>query len=122
MGAGHSDPRSAGFLRNELPTLDLLEPLTDAAALADKVREAYGAPLVVLSAYRSEDYNRAIGGAINSFHRLGMALDLAPLGPVAYGLHDVAHRVVGSRGGVGLYRWGVHIDVRGRKARWGLGF
>lgn len=122
MGAGHSDPNSPGFLLNELPPAEMLDPLTDAAALADEVRAAYGSPLIVLSGFRSQAYNRAIGGAIYSYHKLGMALDLAPLGAVAYGLHDVAHRVVGSRGGVGLYKWGVHIDVRGRKARWGLGF
>lgn len=42
----------------------------------DKVREAYGAPIIVSSGYRSEDLNGAVGGATNSQHMQGLAADL----------------------------------------------
>lgn len=42
----------------------------------DKVREAYGKPIRVSSGYRCRDLNRAVGGADDSQHKLGLAADL----------------------------------------------
>ena len=42
----------------------------------DRVREAYGKPIRVSSGYRCYDLNRAVGGADDSQHKLGLAADL----------------------------------------------
>lgn len=42
----------------------------------DPLREAYGKPIRVNSGYRSPELNKAVGGAKNSHHVLGMAADI----------------------------------------------
>lgn len=50
------------------------------ARLADYVleplRAAMGFPIVISSGYRSEPLNKAVGGATNSYHLLGRAVDI----------------------------------------------
>ncbi len=78
----------------------------------EALRAAVGLPLVVLSAYRTRAYNRAVGGAPNSQHLQGRALDLAPpdgWSPIA--LLAVTQDIPAIRG-LGLYDTFVHIDVR----------
>lgn len=88
--------------------------------LCNKIREAYGRPIVVNSGYRSPEHNEKIGGVKNSMHVLGQAADLAPLKrdkdwlPF---LHQLALNL-NHNGGVGLYDTFVHVDTRGEKARW----
>ncbi|GLO46619.1 hypothetical protein PPUN109347_31820 [Pseudomonas putida] len=41
----------------------------------EKVRALFDAPIIVSSGYRSERVNRAIGGASNSQHVMGLAAD-----------------------------------------------
>ncbi len=45
-------------------------------SLLDPVRELWGAPLTVNSGYRCPALNRAVGGAANSHHLRGMAVDI----------------------------------------------
>lgn len=40
------------------------------------IRDAWRAPIIVNSAYRSEAVNKAVGGVKNSQHRLGEAADI----------------------------------------------
>ena len=42
----------------------------------DPLREAYGRPVRVSSGYRCAALNKAVGGAVNSFHLAGCAADL----------------------------------------------
>ena len=82
------------------------------AAAFEALRAAVGLPLVVLSAYRTPAHNRAVGGAPNSQHVHGRALDLAPpdgWSPIA--LLAVAQDIPAIRG-LGLYDSFIHIDVR----------
>ncbi len=44
--------------------------------LLNPVRQAWGAPLIVTSGYRSPVLNRAVGGVKTSHHLKGMAADL----------------------------------------------
>ena len=44
--------------------------------LLDNLRELVGEPLRVNSSYRSVLYNKALGGATNSLHLKGIAVDL----------------------------------------------
>lgn len=82
------------------------------AVAFEALRAAVGLPLVVLSAYRTPAHNRAVGGAKDSQHVQGRALDLLPpKGWTPTALAAVARELPQIRG-VGLYGTFVHIDVR----------
>lgn len=59
------------------PTWEAVDNLRILAEeVLDKVREMWGRPIVVNSAYRSHDLNRAVGGSTRSQHRYGKAADI----------------------------------------------
>ncbi len=93
------------------PALDKLQAL----------RDRLGKPLIVLSAYRSPEHNRAVGGATRSKHMDGAAFDIAMSNhdPAAF---EAAARAVGFLG-FGFYpRTGfMHIDL-GPARHWGERF
>lgn len=45
----------------------------------DPLREAWGAPIIVTSGFRSKMLNEMVGGAANSQHTTGMAADIRTL-------------------------------------------
>jgi len=45
--------------------------------MIDKAREIYGKPIHVTSGYRTESYNRKVGGVDSSSHLKGLAIDVA---------------------------------------------
>ena len=97
--------------------------LVNEAAL-DKLqalRQRLGKPLIVRSAYRSPEHNRAVGGAKASKHMEGIAFDIAMANhdPEAF---EAAARAVGFQG-FGFYpRSGfMHIDL-GPARSWGERF
>ena len=45
------------------------------ASRLDAIRQLLGVPMTVLSWYRSEELNKAVGGATNSQHKKGEAID-----------------------------------------------
>ena len=47
-----------------------------AKEILQPIRDKWGSPIIVNSAYRSEAVNKAVGGVKNSQHRLGEAADL----------------------------------------------
>ena len=90
--------------------------------VADMARERLGFSLTITSAFRSESYNRAVGGAVRSQHLANTALDLIPSKGRVKELYDqlIAMRKGGAfRGGVGIYSSFVHVDTRGKNATWG---
>lgn len=46
--------------------------------LLDPIREAWNAPLIITSGYRSDALNKAVGGSKTSAHRYGLAVDVVP--------------------------------------------
>jgi len=91
----------------------------------EAIRLEYGAPIRILSAYRTEAHNRAVGGSKASQHVQGRALDLAPVGrkgiaKLHAAIEQVARRTGSSIRGIGVYPSFVHIDTRpgDRIARW----
>lgn len=93
------------------------------AALMDKLqalRNKLGAPLIVNSAYRSPAHNRKVGGAKNSYHVRGMAVDIsmANQDPQKF----VAAALACGFQGIGWYPPGkgnfIHLDI-GPKRTWG---
>nr|WP_314635587.1 D-Ala-D-Ala carboxypeptidase family metallohydrolase [uncultured Janthinobacterium sp.] len=67
------------------PTPAIVANLTRLAELLEQVRALVGAPIAISSGYRSPALNRAVGGAANSAHVLGLAADIstAKLAPKA---------------------------------------
>ncbi len=103
--------RGTGKLLINQPALDKLQAL----------RDRLGKPLIVRSAYRSPEHNRAVGGATRSKHMDGAAFDIAMSNhdPVAF---EAAARAVGFLG-FGFYpRSGfIHVDL-GPARQWGERF
>lgn len=62
----------------------------------DPLREAWGAPIIVTSGYRSKLLNENVGGASNSQHTTGMAADIRTLSDLPQDnerLFDLARRM-----------------------------
>lgn len=92
--------------------------------MADEIRRRAGVPLNNNSALRCRKWNaEQPGAAANSNHMTGHAIDLAPIGGniSVSRLQEIAEEVqqemIPGRGGLGKYRWGVHIDD-GKYSRW----
>jgi len=98
-----------------------LKLVPEALDRLQELRDLLGKPLIVRSAYRSPEHNRAVGGAKASKHMDGMAFDIAMANhdSVAF---EVAAREVGFLG-FGYYpRSGfMHIDL-GPARSWGEKF
>jgi zinc D-Ala-D-Ala carboxypeptidase len=103
--------RGTGAIRINTEAMDKLQAL----------RDRLGKPMIVRSAYRSPEHNRAVGGAPASKHMQGTAFDIAMANhdPVAF---EAAARAVGFLG-FGYYpRSGfMHIDL-GPARSWGEKF
>ena len=54
--------------------IDALKSLIE--TILDPLREWYGKPIMVNSAFRSEALNKAVGGVSTSLHKRGMASDI----------------------------------------------
>lgn len=99
------------------------------AAVFEIIRQACGhVPIAILSAYRTPAHNRSIGGARNSQHLEGRALDLRP--PKGWTIERFYALIVGlAQGdvpdirGIGKYATFVHVDIRPTTllARWNGG-
>lgn len=61
-------PRTMNQVRNMCALVDFL----------DMIREEFGDPIVINSGFRSEEVNKAVGGAPRSLHLQGRAADIRP--------------------------------------------
>jgi uncharacterized protein YcbK (DUF882 family) len=104
------------------PSGEVLKNLTELAKNLEVLRKHIGQPIRVTSGFRSREHNRKIGGAVNSFHVLGMAADIqvAKIKPedVAKAIELLIAEGKMKEGGLGIYRTWVHYDFRGTKSRW----
>ncbi|MBQ2274591.1 MAG: peptidoglycan-binding protein [Clostridia bacterium] len=81
-----------------------------------KIREHFGVPVTINSAYRCEKHNKAVGGAKNSYHTKGMAADIVATGVKPLEIARYAESI-GVKG-IGLYDDFVHVDTRENKSFW----
>lgn len=90
------------------------------APYCQKIRDKFGKSWTPSSGYRTVAHNKSVGGEKNSQHLYGNACDIpaSRIGVSPKVLYDFCDSLIGSAGGVGIYDWGVHIDVRGYRARW----
>lgn len=123
MGASNQ-PGASCAGRNKLPPTELWPRIANTAKMLDEIRRRLGAPVRILSCYRSPAYNSCIGGESASLHMKFNAIDWRCDSGTVQEWHRVAKEVRRSKpafqGGVGLYvnsRF-IHIDTRGHEANW----
>jgi hypothetical protein len=76
---------------NNTPPPGVLDALSDTAERMEAVRELLGHPIHINSGYRSPALNAAVGGAVNSAHMSGHAVDFICPG---FGTPlDICHRL-----------------------------
>lgn len=82
------------------------------------IRTHFGKAVHINSAYRTEAYNKSVGGAEGSQHLYGRAADIRVDGVSPGKVADYAELLLGDSGGVGRYNTFTHVDVRDVKSRW----
>jgi uncharacterized protein YcbK (DUF882 family) len=73
------------------------------------LRDVIGKPIKINSGYRSPEHNKAIGGASNSLHTLGLAADVVVDGVTPIHIASIARDL--GFGGVKAYPTFTHVDV-----------
>lgn len=101
---------------------DLIENVQELADNLQVLREHIDLPIVVISGYRSPEYNKKIGGARRSQHMSAKAADIIVRDMTPKEVKEVIVQLIKDgkmkSGGIGLYTTFTHYDVRGRNARW----
>lgn len=124
FGRGINDASYGG---NSIPNIRLghenvdienLQPGTVSALR--QTQSMFGAPLIINSGYRSPEYNRQVGGAPNSQHIKGKAVDI----DTSYMNEEQKAKLLSSAlasgfTSVGFYPRFMHFDTRPNAATWG---
>ena len=119
---------STNFTVQEFACKDGTDPVfvdTELVQVLQSIREHFGKPLTITSAYRTAAHNKAVGGAAYSQHCYGRAADIRVQGVSVETLAAYAETLLPDTGGIGRYPvktgrpagW-VHVDVRKDKSRW----
>lgn len=108
-------PNHSDILSGVTPQLVAARMISISQAV-DKIRERYGVPVTITSGYRPPTVNKAVGGASNSRHMYGDALDVYFEGIYPQQVYrDYNATWIG---GLASGRGFTHFDLRGYKARW----
>ena len=86
--------------------------------ILENVRTYFGVPFSPNSSARCREHNRGVGGSETSQHRLGRAADITIEGVTTARVYHYLDANYPDQYGMGIYNSFVHIDSRGRKARW----
>ena len=63
-------------IKNEVSSQQLSNLMLLCRYVLEPLRKRFGQPIYVNSGYRSQELNRAVGGAVKSFHLYGRAADI----------------------------------------------
>lgn len=117
---GENTPVSANFKAKEFDCkcsglCNLTEIHVDLIAKLQHVRDAFGEPIHITSAYRCPTHNTQVGGVSDSTHTTGSAVDLT-----CSDLDRLAHTIetLYPECSIGRYDTFVHFDIRRKSARW----
>ena len=88
----------------------------------DKLREAYGNPLIVASGIRTPERNKQVGGVKNSSHLLGYAVDWKDIAPQPSEWDTELIAFLNAAWAAGFRRFGImggaiHVDSDATKPR-----
>ena len=111
---------SANFCVKEFACTDGSDPIfidTELVSVLQKIREHFGKPVTITSAYRTPTRNKEAGGTTYSQHLYGKAADIKISGVTPKKIADYAETLL-PKGGIGIYNTFTHIDVRSVKSRW----
>ena len=118
VGIGGTPPSSGGGATPGgagADTSKINQPVTE---LSNKVKGDFG-DFKITSGFRDPIHNAAVGGAKNSAHTRGNAIDVSFASDIPTTLKFIDAASKAGAGGIGVYRPGsVHIDTEGRRA-WG---
>ena len=81
-----------------------------------RIRNHFGAPVIINSGYRCDKHNKKVGGSAKSKHKEGRAADIVVRGIKPIEVSRYAE-TIGIRG-IGLYDTFTHIDTRANKSFW----
>lgn len=112
---------SANFKVREFACSDGSDPIfisPDLVELLQKIRDHFGKPVTINSAWRSVQKNKACGGAAYSQHLYGTAADVSVKGVTPKQVAAYAETLLPNTGGIGIYKTFTHVDVRKVKSRW----
>lgn len=82
----------------------------------DKLRELYGKPIILNSAYRTVEYERSVGRSGTSSHTKGLAVDIRCLDSRERLLLLKSALDVGFRR-IGIYKRFLHLDIDSSKPK-----
>ena len=99
---------------------------SDTIFIADKlpmvcqyIRMRAGKGITPSNGYRTPEHNAKVGGEEFSMHLYGAAADLlCPAGLTPKQLAGFAREIMPDWGGVGIYSWGIHVDVSPTFRNW----
>lgn len=79
-----------------------------------KLRDSFGFPIHINSGYRCESHNKTVGGAKNSQHVLGRAVDISTTNLTGAQKHQLLTLILrlGTFKGVGIASTFIHVDTR----------
>ena len=89
---------------------------SELVAILQKIRDHFGKPVYLNSAYRCAKHNAAVGGSSGSYHTKGMAADIRVEGEDPKEVAKFAESI--GVLGIGLYSNFVHVDTRKSKFFW----
>ena len=109
--------------RRNIPPTELFPNILSTLHFLELLREKFG-PIRVISGYRNEQNNQAVGGAKNSQHLHFRAVDSAPIKGYIENYKNVIRNYWYTQGvkkkmGRGGYYWGVHVDFNYKYRHWG---
>lgn len=92
---------------------------------ATNFARAWGRPITIGSAYRPPEVNERVGGARNSYHTRGMAIDVGEIGSITDRNRFIELAARNGFNGIGVYwpdsegAYFIHLDIRPEKYHWG---
>lgn len=104
------------FACNDGSNVVIIDPLL--VWILQNVRDYFGKPVHITSAYRTASHNADIGGASNSMHTYGMAADFIVDGVEACDVQSYLESVMPGTGGIGKADDYTHVDTRAEMSRW----
>lgn len=112
---------SKNFKVKEFACTDGTDPIfidSELVEVLQKIRDHFGKSVKINSAYRTPTKNKAVGGTAYSQHLYGKAADIVVSLQTPKKVAEYAEKLMPKKGGIGIYKNFVHIDVRATKSRW----